>query len=241
MHLEQMVKKKSSGNPYLDEGGAKYHQEVNGGLNKKGFALIERRRTKKIGRFVSPEYKIFEYGVGPGWNISGLDCADKTGFDIAVSLRTQVEELGIEFINNIGDEHSGRYDLIVCSHVLEHLENPAVALESMKALLKPSGKILIYLPLEHGYYGKWPKKKDRDHHLYTWSIGNFSNLCNALGFEIIKYNRRKFGYERIFAILLQNRLNSFRLYSSLILLALLIRPDFELEFLLKPSKKEIQQ
>ncbi|MCB9246930.1 MAG: class I SAM-dependent methyltransferase [Flavobacteriales bacterium] len=235
--VKQMAKKKSSGNPYLDEGGAKYHEEVNGGLNKKGFALIERRRTKKIGRFVDLEYKIFEYGVGPGWNISGLDCAEKIGFDIAVSLQTQVEGLGIKFINKIGEEQSGRYDLIICSHVLEHLENPAEALESMKTLLKPAGQILIYLPLEHGYYRKRPNKKDRDHHLFTWSIGNFTNLSDSLGFEIIEYKRRKFGYERIFAILLQNRLTSFRLYSTLIWLALLIRPDFELEFLLKPVKK----
>ncbi|MDB4985587.1 MAG: hypothetical protein JWN04_765 [Myxococcaceae bacterium] len=38
------------------------------------------------------------------------------------------------------------YDAILCSHVLEHLRNPASVVERLAALLKPGGSIVIAVP-----------------------------------------------------------------------------------------------
>lgn len=40
----------------------------------------------------------------------------------------------------------GQFDCVICSHVLEHLRNPAEVLARMRGLLTPSGVIVIALP-----------------------------------------------------------------------------------------------
>ena len=40
----------------------------------------------------------------------------------------------------------GRFDCVICSHVLEHLRNPAEVLARLRAILAPEGLILIALP-----------------------------------------------------------------------------------------------
>lgn len=40
----------------------------------------------------------------------------------------------------------GQFDCVICSHVLEHLRNPAEVLARLRAVLAPGGTILIALP-----------------------------------------------------------------------------------------------
>ena len=41
-----------------------------------------------------------------------------------------------------------KFDKIICSEVLEHLENPAPAIENLAKLLKPEGNLIITIPNE---------------------------------------------------------------------------------------------
>jgi len=44
------------------------------------------------------------------------------------------------------------YDTIVCLNVLEHIENDVVALKNMHSLLKPGGRLLLYVPANPRLY-----------------------------------------------------------------------------------------
>jgi 2-polyprenyl-3-methyl-5-hydroxy-6-metoxy-1,4-benzoquinol methylase len=41
---------------------------------------------------------------------------------------------------------AGAYDSIICSHVLEHLRDPALILKSLGSLLAPGGSLIVALP-----------------------------------------------------------------------------------------------
>ena len=50
--------------------------------------------------------------------------------------------------------HDGRYDLVICEQVLEHVENPLTAVSNLKALCAPRGRLLVSTPFLiriHGY------------------------------------------------------------------------------------------
>jgi SAM-dependent methyltransferase len=66
----------------------------------------------------------------------------------------------------VGDIHdiplpNESVDAIFCLAVLEHVHNPIKAMEEMKRILRPGGKILIYVPFlyyyhaHEGYYGDY--------------------------------------------------------------------------------------
>jgi SAM-dependent methyltransferase len=40
----------------------------------------------------------------------------------------------------------GHYDLVICEQVLEHVENPVTAVDTLKALCAPSGMLLVSTP-----------------------------------------------------------------------------------------------
>jgi SAM-dependent methyltransferase len=42
--------------------------------------------------------------------------------------------------------HNGRYDLVICEQVLEHVENPVTAVGNLKALCAPGGMVLVSTP-----------------------------------------------------------------------------------------------
>lgn len=44
----------------------------------------------------------------------------------------------------------GRWDLIVCSHVLEHIPNDSAAMQEIARVLSPGGKALIVVPRRTG-------------------------------------------------------------------------------------------
>ncbi len=44
-------------------------------------------RAQKIAPFVKPNDVVFEYGVGQGWNLLGLLCERRVGYDVRAFSR----------------------------------------------------------------------------------------------------------------------------------------------------------
>ena len=42
-------------------------------------------------------------------------------------------------------------DVVILSHVLEHLDTPDKAMEEISRVLKPSGILIVIVPMRHGY------------------------------------------------------------------------------------------
>lgn len=162
------------------------------------FAMLSRARARKIQPHIKPSDRVFEFGVGSGLNLASLVCAARHGSDINPSSNDVARQHGIEVIDS-PDRVDGIYDAVVCHHVLEHLTAPAECLVSLRSLLRPGGKLLLYVPYEKERRYRKHIATDDNHHLYSWTPHTLANLVIECGFTLKCAKLGMFGYDRISA------------------------------------------
>lgn len=182
-------------NRYTGELGEQYHANKHF-LNDEVKEMMAEKRVKKFLRFVKPETRLLEYGVGGGFNIKNLVCKEKDGFDIATSIKDQVEKLGIRFIDSEDKIPIDYYDVIICNHVLEHVPNPIETLSIIKSKLHKDGKLLLALPYERAKRFSKYNSKDKDYHLYSWTVQTLTYLVSQVGYKCIESHVLDYGYDR---------------------------------------------
>jgi hypothetical protein len=112
---------------------------------------------------------------------------------------------------NIEDEIKGNFDIIICSHILEHVENDKLALRNLYNALNPKGIILFLVPLhkEIKFTMQDPKiisPSDRkvaygeEDHVRQYGIIDFQDLLQSnfelRTFEVSNLNYGKLGLTR---------------------------------------------
>jgi SAM-dependent methyltransferase len=123
--------------------------------------------------------------VEAGWTAVGIDtdaeavtAARQAGLDARVgTLKAQ----------RFPDAH---FDLILMSHVIEHLADPLDDLKECRRVLKPSGSIVIATPnalgLNHRIFGRhWPGL-DAPRHLQIFAPKSLTRVLASCGFEAIR-------------------------------------------------------
>ena len=93
--------------------------------------------------------------IGCGGGVFGaavksvLSCsvAGVTHSDAEAGLaRQQLDRVEVADLNRFEPGGLGRFDCIVCSHVLEHLLDPQQVLSSLRDCLEPAGTVVVALP-----------------------------------------------------------------------------------------------
>ncbi len=74
------------------------------------------------------------------------------------------------------------FDLILMLDVLEHLPDPAAALEHARSLLTPSGRLLITVPALNAL---WTTHDDVNHHYIRYDRRSFRSLARNAGVELL--------------------------------------------------------
>lgn len=78
-----------------------------------------------------------------GWNVSGITLSDQERKSAEpVCSRVWVHNLE----DGLPNEANGPYDLVILSHVLEHLTSPEVLLRQIRQVLGPTGRIAVAVP-----------------------------------------------------------------------------------------------
>lgn len=80
--------------------------------------------------------KVLSDTHGEGYFASDLDPS-------RYPLSMQIKSLNLLHL----DEPDNRYDLVICSHVLEHIEEDLVAMGEILRILKPGGTALLQVPI----------------------------------------------------------------------------------------------
>jgi ubiquinone/menaquinone biosynthesis C-methylase UbiE len=172
-----------------------YHQ-ISHGIPEESVPWVTHFRAEKFTPFVAANDTVVELGVGHGWNLAGLDCHKKIGADVARNVASIVEAQGINFTTNTAELESSSANVVICHHVLEHLENPQTMLKEGARLLKPGGRLVLHVPYEMQRKFRKYKPGHFDQHLYSWNPQTFGNLVALEGLTIEKISIQPYGYER---------------------------------------------
>ena len=98
------------------------------------------------------------------------------------------KKLNIESI----DEPNDTYDLVICYHILEHIENDIKAMKELIRIIKPNGKCLIQTPFKTGniYENNEIKTEEerllhfgQKDHLRIYSVEGLRNRLERVGFK----------------------------------------------------------
>jgi len=159
--------------------------------------LADRKRLDFIANFLQHSLptgaSILDVGCGNGvisrhlgkfgFNVTGIDVSEKT-IEKANALNTLEN---VRFIKKSAEELMAtgeQYDGIICSEVLEHLDNPESLLKVLNNILSQNGKLIITVP-----NGKGPREslvtkpilKLRRKNNWMWKL--ILKLKSALGYS----------------------------------------------------------
>jgi SAM-dependent methyltransferase len=87
-------------------------------------------------------------------------------------------------VDVVADAHHLPYacatvDAIYCEAVLEHLQDPATAVQEMFRVLKPGGKVIAITPFMQGFHG-YP------YHFQNFTLLGHASLFNRAGFSVLE-------------------------------------------------------
>jgi len=194
MNLNEKVKQRYSG-----ERGKAYH-DTKRSIPEAAYDWVAELRAEKLIPYIGENDTILEYGVGTGWNLAGLRCKRRLGFDLAEHLQPVVESHGIEFVKDISAIMAASIDVVICHHVLEHTSNPPHVLEQILRVLRSGGKLLLFVPYEKERRYRRYDPNEPNHHLYSWNVQTLGNLIEDFGLRVLQGGIERFGYDRFCAV-----------------------------------------
>ena len=178
----------------LDDYNSSYHDSAHGGSKRDikqqaFFTGLAKTRLAFIQENINLEknypYKILEIGPGPGAFVKvWMDTYEKSKYSVIESDKSchqDLKRLGVKIIKNDFDPLQENYDIIIISHVLEHLTDPNEFLNPFIKQLKKGGHLFIEVPCMD-----WRHKEIDEPHLLFFDKRSMSVLLNKLKLTKLK-------------------------------------------------------
>lgn len=150
---------------------AKYHQ-----LEEQHWWFASRRDVVYDliqGLNLAPEAAVLEIGCSGGplmQRLRATGYTDVTGIDISEAAIELAQARGVPHVSVMDGTAltfgSARFDVVIASDVLEHIEDEARALREWVRVLKPGGQLLVFVPA-HAYL--WSEHDVVNHHFRRYS------------------------------------------------------------------------
>jgi len=160
----------------------KYHRDCHRYLidNEKYYHLRAQVAIEKYFEAEDMTKEVLEFGAGEGQNIFLLK--NRAAFDISSFAREFLAKKGVPCYSCIDDIPDKNFDIVLCCHVLEHLDDPLETLRIFKRKLKPGGKLILVVPRERHAPASF--EMDINQHLFSWNFRTLNNLLNRAGYTV---------------------------------------------------------
>jgi SAM-dependent methyltransferase len=169
---------KSVGSHYRGQRGEEYFDWQGSGAELQ--AAIERT---KFAPHVSEADTVVDFGCGAGALLATLPLGEGIGVEPNPPARRVAEARGIRVVATTRELEDAIADVVISNHALEHTLAPLDELRELRRVLKPGGRLVLWLPLDDWRTQREPDE-DVNHHLYTWTPLLLHNLLEEAGFEV---------------------------------------------------------
>jgi ubiquinone/menaquinone biosynthesis C-methylase UbiE len=153
---------------------------------------IGRRRiianfVKEICRpFKDRRPKILDVGCGTGANLVMLgEFGEAHGIDVSTDALSFCRERGLENVRHGAAEElpyeDETFDLVTALDVVEHLDDDMAGLKEFRRVLRPDGRILLFVP---AFMFLWGVQDDVSHHRRRYTLPELLRVVKDAGFEV---------------------------------------------------------
>lgn len=178
-------------------------------------------RVDAVSVFGAPVERVLEVGCGNGATLRLLlelelarEAVGVEGFEAAAAeARKHLSTIHCFDLEDFSKyPNLGRFDVIMCLDVLEHLVQPSTVLEHLKCFLKPGGRLIISLPnvrfagvlVPLVFAGDWKYREagvlDKTH-LRFFTSRSASRLLREAGYSIDAVYAQRFNRRSISSLL----------------------------------------
>lgn len=164
---------------YLGERGARYAQ-----WQLESASAMGETNARKFRRFVDAGDTVLDFGCGGGFTLVALRCARRLGIDPNEAALKVARANGIETFQSTAMVSPASVDVVITNHALEHTTRPLDELLSMRSVLKPTGRLVVVLPIDDWRTQQRYLPSDISHHLYAWTPQLLGNLLSDAGFRL---------------------------------------------------------
>jgi SAM-dependent methyltransferase len=130
--------------------------------------------------------RILDVGCGTGANLLMLSqYGDAEGVDVSKDALAFCRERGLEKVKLGAAEElpydDGTFDLVTALDVVEHLDDDLAGLREMRRVLRPGGRVLLFVPT---FMFLWGLQDDVSNHRRRYRMPELRRVLERAGFEI---------------------------------------------------------
>ncbi len=126
--------------------------------------------------------KCLDFGCGGGRNLRLMNQGIGVDLLIDEDLPSNVPFVRVD-LNFPLPFRSSSFDVVLCSHVLEHLDSPIKALWEIRRILKEGGMLLWGFPNPKYLFSNFYKESWADH-IYAWTLSTAGIQVKKAGFDV---------------------------------------------------------
>ncbi len=133
------------GQHYAGDAGSEYFAWQNATSGDVGGRL----NARKFARHVPADATVVDFGCGAGYMLQHLPGrSQRIGIEPAPAAREDALSRGLRVVASAADVLPGSVDIVVSNHALEHAVEPVGELVALRELLKPSGTLRVWVPID---------------------------------------------------------------------------------------------
>lgn len=130
--------------------------------------------------------RILDVGCGTGANLEMLaEFGEAEGVDVSSDALAFCRARGLEKVKQGAAEAlpyaDGTFDLVTGLDVVEHLDDDMAGLKEMYRVLKPKGRIILFVP---AFMFLWGVQDDISHHRKRYTLSGLKRAVEGAGFRV---------------------------------------------------------